>query len=448
MPKCQKGYQCSATCISRAKNCKKILPDKVQDYMDKVESLVTGGKVSKVQQESLDKLKSMVEKKEITEKEIESAALLHTSISMYSKADRGASRVPTFEEVQAINKNLPVFKEAFENSFDRNGNFDPRLKGGIGDYIDKNIIINKIRPGVADVVYDSLPSSIKSKINKAGSPPKFFNGYDEKGDPIYSDKPTRVRGVMLVKRYMEQGGLDPYSKKPIDIMKSEPEHMVAANKGGILSDQERNLSWASPATNNMKAANKDDPNLWSEKVNKTLGMGREKYNSKVYEPAQQKAKKTKGKKSQAPTDFEKAMEQSTPQNRRDLMKGISESYGKESKYLLRQAGVSSSFQERNPAQRIGRRSESIDKNVNIPGYSGTPSSLILQALSFSGKGTPQYQKVKTKFEEIRNNRRMTDKEFEDVQSGKANIQDVWRSRDRQFEREVADLLDSIPGFNE
>ena len=79
-------------------------------------------------------------------------------------------------------------------------------------------------------------------------------------------------------------------------------------------------------------------------------MGREKYNSKVYEPAQQKAKKTKGKKSQAPTDFEKAMEQSTPQNRRDLMKGISESYGKESKYLLRQAGVSSSFQERNPAQ--------------------------------------------------------------------------------------------------
>merc|ERR1712178_170935 len=88
----------------KSKNCKKILPDKVQDYMDKVESLVTGGKGSKVQQESLDKLKSMVEKKEITEKEIESAALLHTSISMYSKADRGASRVPTFEEVQAINK--------------------------------------------------------------------------------------------------------------------------------------------------------------------------------------------------------------------------------------------------------------------------------------------------------------------------------------------------------
>ena len=43
---------------------------------------------------------------------------------------------------------------------------------------------------------------------------------------------------------------------------------------------------------------------------------------------------------------------------------------------------------------------------------------------------------------------MTDKEFEDVKSGKANIQDVWRSRDRQFEREVADMLDSIPGFNE
>jgi hypothetical protein len=91
---------------------------------------------------------------------------------------------------------------------------------------------------VIDTIYPLLPSTLKDRFNKVGSPRKnTFGGYkieNGKKIPVYADKAGPIRGKAMLKKYLVQGGIDGYTHSPT-IMSPYSltlDHVLPSAKGG------------------------------------------------------------------------------------------------------------------------------------------------------------------------------------------------------------------------
>jgi hypothetical protein len=471
--KCIKGKSCSATCIHRNDDClvglspsvavavtqvSKVLSQQLssgrvtEEEAEQVISEIKG--VDKAQLKAFDEFKKLLDSEKVSEQEKDSVGKLLISTVLTPGQDRNAPRVMSFDEVEAALKpgKLEALEKAYQNSFSTNGKFDPSGAGGMGDLIKKNFLVNEVSDEVASVAYYMLPSKMRSAIDKAGAvkgTSVMYAGDDKNGNPTFSDTPTRERGIFLVKRWMEQGGLDPYTGKPIDIRNAEPEHMVAfahalAKGGG--GDQPRNLLWSASQPNNQKAGADDDFKEWKRKLQSYSSMGREAYNKEVYNPAQAEAETRKGRKGSAPTDIGKALDSVSPQERVNTMKGLIKTYGSDVKYLVRAAGVGWQHQDRDLDHRMGGKPAFMNNGVpKLPGTNVKPSTAVLIALS---SVDPSRRKdLMEGLEKLRKARILSDGEAQEVRGDNAARLKLQGAKSKEYGDSLASLLgEFVPGL--
>lgn len=472
--KCVKGKPCSATCIHRNDDCLADLPLPIAAALTRVSRMlsqqVESGQVSEEQAEEVaskikgtessqlkafDTFKKLVDSGKTTDAELDSVAKLLISTTLVPGQDRNAPRVMSFDEIEAVLKpgKLEQLEQAYRNSFSPNGKFDPSQKGGMGDMISSNYLVNKVSDEVATTAYYMLPSKVRSAIDKAGAvkgESVMFAGNDKNGNPTFSDTPTRERGIFLVKRWMEQGGLDPYTGKPIDIRNAEPEHMVAfahalAKGGG--GDQPRNLLWAASQPNNQKAGSDDNFMEWKKRLQEFKGMGREAYNREVYNPAAKKAEEARGKKGAASTDIAKALSSQTPEERVASVKGLIESYGDKIRYLVRAAGVGWQHQDRDLDHRMGGKPAFMNNGVpKLPGTNVKPSTAVLVALA--AVDPSKKEALKQGLEDLRKARILSDSEAQSVRGDNNARLKLQTQKSVEYGKNLAKLLnDFVPNLN-
>ena len=468
--RCSLGKSCSATCISKSDKCLVDFPEPVSDAVGTVRNLlkklVKTGEISQDQaseyearvakemqpgkreverNKAFDEFSKMLKDGKVSEEEKDFVAKLLLSVTLTPGQDRNAARVLSYDEVNSILKpgKLEALDSAYKASF-VSGKFDPSAPGGMGEYIQKNVLVHKISDEVAERAYYMLPSKVRSAIDRAGAVNQMFAGYAENGEPIYSATPTSARGIFLVKRWGEQGGIDPYTGKPIDIRNAEPEHMVAYKhaqaKGGGGGDQPNNLTWSAAQPNNNKAGAKDDFIQWKDNLERNKALGKEKYDEQVYNPAQSKSEGAKGKKGAAPTELEAAMAQQTSQQRVETIKSLMTSYGDEFRYLLRAAGVGWQHQDRDLDHRKGGKPAFMDMDIpKLPGYTVKPSMAVMVALSAvdPSRRTALLRAV----ENLRLSRIFTDAEAESVKGDNDARLALKKQKSAEYANELVSTLE-------
>jgi hypothetical protein len=472
---CKKGKSCGAACIDPNDDCILDFDVNVNAALNNsrrfIQKLKESGALTSEQAEELRKevenptqfkkstervkafreFGEMLKGGEVTEDEKDFVAKLILSTTLVPGQDRNAARVLSYDQIDSILKqgDLKGMEAAYKASF-VDGKFDPSAPGAMGQQIDK-LLTHKISDKVAELGYSMLDSKVRAAIDKAGSVNQMFAGYDEKGNVIYSGTPTRERGIFLVKRWGEQGGLDPYDRSPIDIRNAEPEHMVAYKhaqaKGGGGGDQPDNLMWASSRTNNNKAGAGDNFTEWRESLESSKAKGKEEYNSKIYNPALAEAQSAKGKKANAPSDLKLALDAATTQQRANTMKALLLTYGAESRYLLRAAGVGWQHQDRDLDHRQGGKPAFMDMDIpKLPGLNVKPSVAVMVALSAVEPG--KRKSLLDAIENLRKTRIFSDGEAESVRGDNEARLKLKKQKSAEYADDLAETLESyVPSLS-
>lgn len=472
--KCEKGKACKATCIHRLDNCLAEFPESINDSIRSVSKLlaeqVESGRITeekaeevassfraldKAQLKAFERYEKLIDSGKATDSEKDMVARLLVSTIVTPGQDRNAPRVLSFDDIESILKpgKLDELEKAYRNSFSADGKFDPSLKGGMGDLIRQKHLVNDISDEVALAAYEMLPSKVRSAIDKAGAVKGdgvMYAGDDKNGNPTFSSDPTRARGLFLVKRWLEQGGIDPYTGKPIDIRNAEPEHMVAfahalAKGGG--GDQPRNLLWSAAAPNNQKAGAGDNFLQWKKTLEDYRAMGRNEYERKIFRPAIEGSTARKGKKEQAPTALSKAMDAISVEERVAAVRKLVDTYGKEVRYLIRAAGVGWQHQDRDLDHRLGGKPAFMDSGVpRVPGTKVKPSTAVLVALA--AVDPSRKAQLMAELEELRKSRILSNAEAERVRGDNSARLALQKQRSVEYGNALAATLTQyVPNLN-
>lgn len=467
--RCTIGKKCNATCIYINDNCLVGLSPSVGAALTRVSKIlseqVEGGSVTEqTAEEVVEKLKeleqsqtkafttfkNLLDSGKASDAEADNVARLLVSTIITPGQDRNVVRKMSFEDIEATLKpgRLEALEDAYQKSFNASGKFDPSQKGGMGDLIKSQFLVNTISSEVAEAAYYMLPSKVRSAIDKAGAvkgTAVMYGGDDSKGDPTFADKPTRERGIFLVKRWMEQGGLDPYTGRPIDIRNAEPEHMVAfahalARGGG--GDQPRNLLWAAPQPNNQKAGADDNFVAWRKNLEEYRKMGKARYDKEVYQPALQESEATKGKKGAAAGDLANALNSSSPAERVATTRKLVDTYGDKTRYLVRAAGVGWQHQDRDLDHRLGGKPAFMNNGVpKLPGTNVKPSTAVL--VSLSALDPVRREVLKERLETLRRGRVLTDEEVSSVRGDNSARLSLQGKKSKEYGDDLAALLNEF-----
>lgn len=468
--RCQKGTSCGAACIHANDRCLQEFPVPVSEAVRSVskvlssrleEGSITEGEaeqviselkgLSKAQLKAYSEFKSLMESGKVSESEKEQVANLIISTIQVTGQDKKAVRLLSFEEIEAVLKpgKLESLQKAYDNSFSPDGKFDPSRPNAMGDFIQKSLT-NSISDEVASIAYRMLSSEARRKLDGMGSPPegRTYGGDDENGNPIFVKGPNSTRGIFMAKRFMEQGGIDPYTGKRINILSSEAEHMVASShvkaKAGS-ADQPRNLLWAAPTGNNSKAGAGDDFSAWGEVLRDIQKGGRDKYMQGEYGKALARSEKSKGAKAAAPTELGRALSLQSPQERIEALRELIKAYkGDEVRYLLRAVGMQSGqWESRRP--HTGRPNRVIlDNNASLKlgGKTVKPSEAVL--IAASTLGPDRRRDFLSKVDALRMARQMGKQEVDTFDST-SDPRYIKRKKelDEQFESSLASLVQSF-----
>lgn len=474
---CKKGYSCGASCINLQYECteelqenSKALIEKYFSVTDKKVLAAFGGDVDKEnitfdtiadKDPNFKALNDIVSEGKLSNEVFESINTLFASLVNKPKPDRTGVKTPTLDSVEEFMENggIDKYEQAFNASFSE-GIFRPELPGGIKDYIDNEVIKVEVPDDVAQAVYKVLPKTVKDKLKKAGDPRGgFWQGtFKEDGTPVIGKTAKDVRGVQLVKRYLEQKGIDPYDKKLVDLNDAELEHIVPEGLGTDNADQPNNFAWISASNN--KWHSDLNPDEWRANGNKKLS-DKQKYvedYQKAIEEANVSAKNIKGASSAIGNAFSKA----SPQERVNEIRKIAETMGPKAKKLLSSSGIPESFQE----LRIDKyelngqkknRTQSVDTRVGVllPFFEDKfgkqkPSSLIMQAMAHVADDPEKLEGLKSELTKVMNDRKLDFDEgikiYEDAGRDKEAFTSALKEKDESFAKNLRNLFDSLEGF--
>jgi len=410
------------------------------------------------QKKAFDEFAKLVQEGKVTDAEMQHVANLLMSVALSPKQEgRGGARIISYEEVKAIHDSgrLQELHRAKEASM-VNGVFDPNAPGGMAEYVEKNIKKVDISDKIADLSFSMLPPKARTAISNSGSVSgdgQVFNGYDANGNIVFGKAGNRERGVMLVKRWGEQGNVDPFSGIYVDIRRGEAEHLFSwsqARDSGGKGDQPGNLAIAARETNNSKAQQgvDDDFSKWATRIKQWHDMGPERYRREEIEPKEALARAASAKRDNASSEVEKAFNATTPQERVGMMLASLKSYGDRARYLTIAAGLDSGqWNQYIPGARRPRRQEMDARaELNIDGRKLSPSTGVLVAAALLEPA--KREAFMNEVDKLRMSRSPNSEEIKRY----ANSSDpAYAARiealDRQFERDLASLIErSVPSI--
>jgi hypothetical protein len=469
--KCTKGTSCGAACIQKSDKClldlvpglspelrkavnaigKQISPNTTEDDLEEtiLRSFTT---LDNKQQKAFAEFGELMRQGKVTQEEEQMIANLIVSVTLKPKQDdRGAARAMSYGEIKAIHESgrLVELEKAYKASI-KDGVFNPNAPGGMSEYIEKNIKQVEISEKVANLGFNMLPQRARQSIVNSGSVKgegQVFNGYDAKGNVIFGNTGNEARGTLMVRRWGEQAGLDPFSGFYVDIRAGEPEHLFSwsqAKASGGKGDHPGNLAIAAPQTNNSKAGKgiDDDFGKWGAQIKKWYDMGPDKYRTEVVEPKLAKAAGASDKKERAPSEVERAFSATTPKERVQIILSAAKSYGDRVRYLVIATGAESGqWGQKIPGARAERRLEMDARaEVRIGGKKLKPSSAVLAAAATMDPS--QREKFMQQIDQLRVARSPSTQEIAKF-SGKDDPKYAARLEelDRQFENSLTKLIE-------
>jgi phage gpG-like protein len=372
----------------------------------------------------------------LTKNEAEVAANVYASLAAHSKACRAGCALVALEDLEYYNENVAedVIK-AFNTSFDADGTFNAK---GTAEFIRSKVQRVKISDSVAKEVYKSLPKNVKHKLNTGGDPRSgAWNGAQ-----------NARRGQALLKRYMEQNSIDPYTGKKVDLMLSEVEHIVPDNLGKQFADQPDN--WAIIAADINKFKSNKSGLQMQDSINK---LDKVAYLNKTVKN-KAKAVERSYQRSAVPEVVAKAFDSLSPAlERQNYARQIAESMKTKSKKLLSGSGLPESYQELRPQfTQDKNRTKSVDDQATLMyeifETKQKASSLVFQALAFTSDNPEVNNALRAAYVTAIVNRKLNFKIARKIYNTKGKIvfAETIKCKTKEFAEALKTEFDKISGF--
>lgn len=372
-----------------------------------------------------------------SEEELSSTLILFKSLVEVPKTDRRNIRIPEISSIEYFIEKGGInrYEEAYNGFFSSDGVYNLESLSFYNEKFVKEVDINEY---CSTNVFNSLPSKYKTRLKKAGDPRNGFWG----------DKPNGSRGTILLQKYLEQQGKDPYDKKFVHFNDAELEHIIPETCCDFVADFPENWAWISAANNNWHS-NKT-PEEWRLDGIKRLS-DRDEYSLNL-EKAKKKSEDLIEKINSVDKVLEYALDLTVSlESRMEFIIGVSKSMGVKSKKLISGLGLKESFQETRiePKVKGKNRTQSIDTRFTtmIPEWQDSygankPSLLIIQALVYT-YGTSKYEEVRQRYSQIIKERTLNKWDTLEIfrEKGKRGVRKELERKDKDFARKLKDLLD-------
>jgi len=167
------------------------------------------------------------------------------SMSQAGSEDYRYKKTPREEEIKAIQDDKGRADKLIKG-FDNAASLQ---KGG------ENAVIKfrNVSDEEVDLAWSLSSKGTQNSFKSAGTVPNkdAWKGLDKEGNNTYGSNSVD-RGKMLMKRWMEQGGVDGYSGRPLTLNNADLEHIVPFSKAGRDAEQPSNWLWISRGLNTSK----------------------------------------------------------------------------------------------------------------------------------------------------------------------------------------------------
>jgi hypothetical protein len=461
---CIIGKSCGASCVASGHECAADLPSKSSKGVVALAKVVVNrtksGELSEEQADEIIKglvdnekhmanFSEFIQSGKATEGELEAAADVLISTFLVTGQDRGSSRTISYEDAVEALKRTEALEKAEQNSIGPDGKFDPTLPGGMKDFVASQKV-REVSDEALNLTWNLLPQSVRTALNKKGSVDKenaVFDGEDDQGNPLFGNSGRKERGLMLLRQWMEQGGIDPYTGKKIHLLEAEPEHLFSFAKAwetGVSGDQPNNLLWAARNVNNLKS----DMTIgeFRAKLKEYVDMGKDRYDTEKLGPSLEAAKVRAGKRETAEGDIGAAMESVSTVERVSTVKGLIGAYGSSYKYLLRAAGVRDQFSKKTPGGRVKSVTISLDTNVSLFGGKKL-GEVTLIAMAASSR--EQRELIRTKMKQLREERTLSGDQLVMASRSKETRETLQRQKDEAYQTAVEKFFkETVPNMEE
>lgn len=366
----------------------------------------------------------------------ESVAVVLATIVANPKKVTERSRIPTPAGMQHWQDTQlqQDFANKWAGSFDANGKFMPSKPGGMRDWIDEYAKRADVDDKLVDATYGALPKNVRKKLASAGDAPVYGDGtVDANGNAVTEytvqtkrgaitkqvGKSNDARAKRILKRYMEQKGIDPYTGEFVPLMQTQLEHIVPKNIVGTNAEQVDNWILIGDAPNGFKG-NKNPAQLSAE-LNKEVGTPaaliafKDKYNKSL-----QKAGGKEQLIAKAGGEAATALAKNTPDTRQEYAATAANTYGANAKYLWQALGNPGSYTkyqykgyddngEQNPPKSTMGKLDG-DTSAWKGKLPDKPTSLALQAVARVADNPTKKEEVQSKIAELFASRGLSNEE--------------------------------------
>jgi hypothetical protein len=154
-------------------------------------------------------------------------------------------KTPRGDEIRAIQDD-PGRADKLVKGFEDTASLQKGGKNAVIEF--KNVTDEETK-----VVWNLLSDNMQNSFKTAGTVPTkdAWKGKDENGNDVHGSNSTE-RGQVLLKRWMEQGGKDAYSGKPLTLNNADLEHIKPFSKNGRNAETPDNWLWISRGLNTSK----------------------------------------------------------------------------------------------------------------------------------------------------------------------------------------------------
>lgn len=275
---CKRGTPCSLTCIASNKICRENFPENMQGFIQKLAANLAAqyGDVEEISTERAKMFKVLESPNENFQKLLEGKSeeeiiwfLEMRILTSGGKRDSADKWKFSPNEALGLRERAPELISAWEKTKEKGFNSEGyRALGGIGDYISKyrNMPVSDTD---VDLFWESLSERERNSLKRSGAYAKtYWDGVDldeEKLPTGTRTKPEDLRGKLVLKIYLRQGGRDLYTGERVPLHEMELDHIVPKGKGGASVEDPKNWAMVKTGINRGKGQRDLD-----EYVNSTL----------------------------------------------------------------------------------------------------------------------------------------------------------------------------------
>lgn len=278
---CVKGRSCGLTCISKSDDCLEDFPPEIRSAVKTLAGRMSeqygGSKGADTDRaKMLDVLKVPSENfKKLLEGKSEEEQVYWSEMMVLStgkQRDKSEKFQYSDQEALGLNERSEALSAAWRTT--KEAGFTPeglRTPGGIAEYVRNQRNVDVSDEDV-EMFWNSVSPELRGNLAKMGDAKgKYWEGdnLDTEAIPTAHGKASEMRGKMLMKIYLQQGGRDLYTGQRLPLQEADLEHIIPLSRG--LENSEDPANWGLIRTGiNAGRADKDLDVYVSEALNKNL----------------------------------------------------------------------------------------------------------------------------------------------------------------------------------